>query len=75
MSKGGESPSTRSQWGSATPPSIVRGHAETMAFEISGEFLSSTHQTIEEVTSGHKDMKETLLSRFEVSCLALWSNQ
>lgn len=66
-SKGGESWSDRPQWRSATPPSAVRGHAETAPFEVSGEFLSTTHQVIEDITSGHQDMKESLLGRLEVS--------
>jgi hypothetical protein len=62
----GDSPSDRPQWGCATPPSAVRGHAEASPFEVSGEFLSSTHQAIEEIVSGHQDMNETLQARLEV---------
>ena len=62
----GDSPSDRPQWGSATPPSAVRGHAEASPFEVSGEFLSSTHMAIEDLVSGHQDMKDTLQARLEV---------
>ena len=66
LTKVGESCSDRLQWGSATPPSAVHGHAEATFFEVSGEFLSRTHQAIEDITSGHQDMKDTLLVRYEV---------
>lgn len=61
------SSSDRPQWGRAAPLSAVRGHAEASPFEVSGEFLSGTHQTIEEIASGHQDMKDTLQGRLEVS--------
>ena len=64
---GEESPSYRPKWGVATPPSALRGHAEASPFEVSGEFLSTTHHTIEDITSGHQDMKHTLEGRLEVS--------
>ena len=65
--EGGEISSYRLYWGSATPPSSVRGHADALPFEVSGEFLSTTHQVIEDIASGHQDMNDTLSGRLEVS--------
>lgn len=57
------------QWGQGTSPSSLAQSENCSPFEVSGQFLSSTHAVLEDITSGHSDMVVTLCGRAEVSWL------
>ena len=55
------------QWGEGTHPSSMAQLEDCSPFEVSGQFLSTTHAALEDITSGHSDMTVTLRGRMEVS--------